>query len=176
MFKAHDKLGLRVYGIHGASHGYIMDGIETFLERAGVRTNQVIRMERALRYLCADVGEKGVIYMKNHSRSVETFHRGSRGFSDKEKQLFDVTNYGGAYLPETNEYGSLRNVIANKDFVTALANPWSYTKARFGLIDNVEFLDYDGWPMGSHFMDSGPYQNHLNESIDFFKQTYGLDK
>ena len=176
MFKAKDSLkGVRVYGIHGASHGCVMDTMEWGLERIGFRTNQVIRAERALKYLCKEVGDNGVIYMNNHSRFAETFYRSTRSFSENEKRLFDVTNFGGAHICEEGEYGKVRNIIADKDFVSLLANPIQYAKARTGNLANVQFLPYDGWPMACHSWDNDPYQGYFNQQARIFVKNYGLN-
>lgn len=160
--------GERVWGVHGASHGFTSDIMEVVLQALGVRTNQVKVAERAIQ---EHKGSKWTS-IEAHSRGGRTLDTASRAFSPEVQQTFWVGTYGTAKMMDGDRFARATNYVSKGDYVPLIADPFAYIQARLFGNPWVKFLPSQSF--FEHGVAGDTYRGAMDRNATRFNEFIGM--
>jgi RHS repeat-associated protein len=159
--------GVRTDVLYGPTHGLARDLVECLLEKIGVRTSLVERAEERLKNTIDEVGPNGVVKIDAHSRGGLNLACVLPNLTHDQVSRLWINTYGSATIIDHPFVKHVTNHISAYEWVTGIADPYSFAVAVFKPQNHVKFHHSHSF-LVEHSVLSDTYKNAFIESTEKF--------
>lgn len=151
----------RVHFLSNATHGFIMDILETVCQKLNIPTNSVRKSVEMVEKMLKDAGDNGRITLFGFSQGGQIIDSLRYHLSPEQLKRIDVVTLGSAKMVSRKGFNSAVNYVSTRDSVPFIADPIGIARSTFSNDIQVQFVQSNAFPFFDHGIMNDSYQRVL---------------